>query len=274
MSKTVSLILARKGNKNQSVPFKNLREIHGKPMISYVIEQSIISQEIDETWVSSNCDETLRLAKKIGAKTIKRPDEISGPSAHNEWAMLHFAKEHDFDNIVCIQPTSPLLLSRFLDDALRTFKNQKGTIDSIFSANETKWTPHWERVSTPDNSEADLVPMDWDIDSRPMRQDTVVAFEENGAFYITTKKGLQESKNRYSGNIKCYLMPKSYSVQVDDMEDIHLVEAMLYSRAREYNLDFFESRPLHEEDESFMTEELKAELRALDSESMREKISK
>lgn len=273
MSKTVSLILARKGDENQSIPFKNLRKIHGKPMISYVIEQSIISREIDETWVSSNCDETLKLAKKIGARTIKRPDEISGPSAHNEWAMLHFAKEHDFDNIVCIQPTSPLLLSWHLDEALRTFKDQEG-IDSVFSANDSKWTPHWERVSTPDNSGADLVPMDWDIDSRPMRQDTVRAFEENGAFYITTKKALQESKNRYSGNIKCYLMPKSYSIQVDDMEDLYLVEAMLYHRAREYNLDFFEEMPLHDDDESFMTEELKKELMALDSEATKEKIAK
>lgn len=260
--KTVSLILARGGNEKQSIPFKNLTMIHGRPLLSYVIEQSVVAQNIQETWVSSNCEKTLEVAKHWGARTIERPEEISGPDSHNEWAMMHFAKEQEFDNIICIQPTSPLATAYYYDEAISII-NENQEIDSIFSANESKWTPHWERVPSPDNT-SELIPLDWDPEFRPMRQDVSFAIEENGAFYITRKKALMKSKKRYSGNIKSYMMPRSRSVQVDDQEDLAIVSALLYQDLgmkphQEQNPDF----------EDFMTPALEAELRSLDKPSLK-----
>ena len=63
--KIVSLIPARKGSKG--IPNKNLISIGGKPLISYAIQASKQSV-VDETWVSSDSDEILKVSKNFWSK--------------------------------------------------------------------------------------------------------------------------------------------------------------------------------------------------------------
>ena len=91
--KVVSLIPARKGSKG--IPNKNLVDLCGKPMIYYSIEASKQSL-VKETWVSSDSEEILDISKNLGAKTIKRPLELSDDNATSEAVLLHFAKNVNF----------------------------------------------------------------------------------------------------------------------------------------------------------------------------------
>jgi N-acylneuraminate cytidylyltransferase len=59
-----------------------------------------------------------------------------------------------------------------------------------------------------------------------MRQDKSETFIENGAFYITTRKQLLDSKLRYSGKIGVVEMPLSRSFQIDTMEDLELIRSL------------------------------------------------
>ena len=72
--KTVSLILARGGSKG--VPQKNIKELNGAPLISYVIETSLNSN-VDETWVSTDCQDIRDVALDCGANVSKRPEEFA-----------------------------------------------------------------------------------------------------------------------------------------------------------------------------------------------------
>ena len=98
--KIVSLIPARKGSKG--IKNKNLIDLCGKPLIQYSIEASINSL-VEETWVSSDSDEILEISKNLGAKTIKRPKELSEDNSTSESALLHFAKNTDIVILVFIQ---------------------------------------------------------------------------------------------------------------------------------------------------------------------------
>lgn len=261
LKKTVSLILARKGNSKQEVPFKNICNIYGRPLISYSIEQSILTPNIDETWVSSNCKKTLDIAKNWGANTIYRPDEISGPFSHNEEAMLHFSKQHNFDSIICIQPTSPLVTKTFFQKAIDFF-HKNSDVDSVFSCNELKWTPTWKKTK---ESSMLVEPSNWDIKSRPMRQEAKELFEENGAFYITSKDKLEKSKSRYSGNIHAFQIPKSFGIQLDSQEDLLIIKSLIKLRPYLYNLDFSTAEDIIYQDiNEYMSEELQEELKLLD----------
>ena len=120
----------------------------------------------------------------------------------------------DFDKIVFIQPTSPLLSSKFINEGI--LKSQK--CDSVFSAYKEHWQPRWSKKSKPIN---------WSIESRPRRQDVEEVYVENGAFYITTKTQLLSSKLRYSGNIEIVEMPHSLSFQLDSKDDLKILEKML-----------------------------------------------
>ena len=52
-------------------------------------------------------------------------------------------------------------------------------------------------------------------------------YVENGAFYITKKDNLLQSKLRYSGKIGVVEMPLYKSFQIDTEEDLALIGNML-----------------------------------------------
>ena len=81
------VILARGGSK--SIPGKNTIDFLGKPLIAWTIEQCRSSVYVSDIWVSSNDPLILSIASKYGAKTIERPDSISGDLATSESGWLH-----------------------------------------------------------------------------------------------------------------------------------------------------------------------------------------
>ena len=117
--KIVSFFPARKGSKG--IKNKNLINLCGKPLIYYSIQASINSL-VDETWVSSDCDEILETSKNLGAKTIKRSSELSSDNATSESVLMHFAEKINFDILVFIQCTVPLIKSQDVNQGIEKMK--------------------------------------------------------------------------------------------------------------------------------------------------------
>lgn len=209
--KIVSIILARGGSKG--IPKKNIIDLNGKPLLSYTIESSNKSM-VSETWVSTDCPEIKQCAYDYGAFVLDRPDEISGDKSKSEEALLDFANKIDFDVMVFIQPTSPMVTSDDINKGLQLMEKY----DSVFSAYKEHWIPRWS---------IDGKPHQWDINNRPMRQDKEELFVENGAFYITTKERLLSTGLRYSGNIGIYEMDMLRSFQIDTLEDLDLIKKLM-----------------------------------------------
>ena len=209
--KIVSVILARGGSKG--IPKKNITKLSGIPLIAYTILASKNS-EVSETWVSTDCEEIAKVSSELGANVLMRPSNISEDTSSSEEALLHFAKNIDFDILVFIQPTSPSLSPKYIDKGL----NMMDDYDSVFSAYKEHWYPRWTKQFKPNN---------WDINNRPRRQDVEELYVENGAFYITTKENLLKSKLRYSGNIGIVEMPLEKSFQVDTLDELKLIEKLL-----------------------------------------------
>jgi len=160
------IILARGGSKG--IPKKNIIPLNGKPLLSYSIEAAKLSDS-NEVWVSTDCVDIAKVAQDYGAKVIFRPLEISGDKSKSEESLLHFANNIDFDILVFIQPTSPLLLPDDINKGLSMMVDY----DSVFSAYKEHWIPRWTLDNKPDQ---------WDISNRPMRQDKPEKYVENGAF--------------------------------------------------------------------------------------------
>ena len=202
--KTISLITARGGSKG--IPQKNIIDINGKPLISYTIEASV-SSRVSETWVSTDSSIIATTAEKYGAKIIWRPKELANDNIMPDASLLHAAKNIDFDMLVFIQPTSPLLTPHYINTGISMMSDY----DSVFSAYKEHWCPRWS---------TDFEPVGWNISKRPRRQDMDGQYIENGAFYITSKENLLQSKLRYSGNIGIVEMPLEKSFQIDSKNDL------------------------------------------------------
>ena len=212
--KIVSLILARGGSKG--IPSKNIIDLNGKPLISYTIQASQKSN-VHSTWVSTDCQKIKNISEKLNANVIDRPKVISGDFSKSEEALLHFAKQIDFDILVFIQPTSPLLKAEDINKGIELLLNDNDC-NSVFSVYKQHWLPRWS---------LDMKPISWDVNNRPMRQEVNEEYIENGAFYITKKADLLNSKLRYSGKKNVVVMPYLRSFQIDTLDDLNLIEGLL-----------------------------------------------
>lgn len=208
--KIVSLIPARKGSKG--IKNKNLIDLCGRPLIHYSIQASINSI-VEETWVSSDSDEILETSKNLGAYTIKRPKELSEDNSTSESVLIHFAKNIDFDILVFIQCTVPLIKSEDINKGIAKMKS----FDSVVSVTETNQM-FWD-------SNGPL----YNINNRLRRQNSLKRYLETGSFFITTKKKLIETKNRLSGKIGFLEIPKHRSFDIDDYDDLKIVKSIMNS---------------------------------------------
>jgi CMP-N,N'-diacetyllegionaminic acid synthase len=209
--KIVSVITARGGSKG--IPKKNIIKINEIPLIWYTINASQKSK-VHETWVSTDCKEIASVAQDANAKVIDRPKELADDVIMPDASLVHFAENVDFDILVFIQPTSPLLCHYHINQGL----DMMTKYDSVFSAYKEHWLPRWSKNANP---------IDWSPSFRPRRQDIDEQYVENGAFYITTKKNLLKSKLRYSGNIGIVEMSLSESYQLDNNNDLQIIEKLL-----------------------------------------------
>ena len=215
---TVALIPLRGDSK--SIPLKNIKLIGGKPLCAWVLEVAIQVERIDAVYISTDSLEIEEVVHSLalGVNIIERPREYATDEATTESVMLHFMEQVDFDTLVTIQATSPLLEARHLDEALKRFKDE--SLDSMLSA------VRYKRFFWHDNG----APINYDPLNRPRRQDFRGTLMENGAFYITKRSILEQHKCRLGGRINIYEMPEHTAVEIDEPRDWEIVSRMLETK--------------------------------------------
>ena len=81
--KILAIIPARCGSKG--IPFKNIIDVNGKPLIQYTIDIALqlkFNNLINEVIVSTDCNEIESVSKELGVDVpFLRPDNISGDKA-------------------------------------------------------------------------------------------------------------------------------------------------------------------------------------------------
>ena len=138
--------------------------------------------------------------------------------------MLEFAHNYEFENIILIQATSPLLTTKDLAEGIRKHKSKK--FDSILSGVlQKRFT--WQK--TKDGS---VEPINYDYMNRPRRQNFDGYLVENGAFYITTKGNLLETKNRLYGRIGCQEMDEDSYYEIDEPSDWRVIEKLIKEKIK------------------------------------------
>jgi len=211
----IALIPARGGSK--SIPKKNIKIINNHPLISWVINASIKSKYVDETFVSTDSNEIADISRSYGATIVSRSAKTATDTASTESCMLEFAEKHEFDNIILLQATSPLTKSQDIDNAFEIFKRGYDSVLSLVES--TKFI--WEL----DNYIAN--PINYNPQQRPRRQDMKTKYIENGAIYITSKKQLLKTKCRISGKIGSYIMDAVSYFEIDDPKDWDIIERLI-----------------------------------------------
>jgi CMP-N,N'-diacetyllegionaminic acid synthase len=222
--KILCIIPARGGSKG--IPKKNIIQFANKSLIGHSISQALNSKYITDVIVSSDCDEILNVSKTYGAKTLKRPDDISTDTSTSESALLHTIQslEDDYEYIVFLQATSPLRTTRDIDNCIRTMIDED--LDSVFSASILEDMLIWKLDGN------DLKSVNYDYENRKRRQDSEKQFVENGSIYVFKKDGFILNNNRLFGKIGLSLMESWKMFEIDSMEDLELCEIIFENKLK------------------------------------------
>lgn len=224
-SVSVALIPARGGSKG--LPGKNMMEINGFPLIYWSIKQALASERISAVYVSTDCEVIASSAQSLGAHVpFLRPAELAADTSTTESVMLHFCgwmRDHDVkaDNLVLLQPTSPIRLPKTLTAAVEFFEHHN--FDSLVSVSESHRF-FWNR-----NSRGEAV-SSYDYKNRPRRQDIKEVerlWVETGSIYISTIEGLIKENNRLFGDIGLFETDECESQEIDTMTDFYICEAIM-----------------------------------------------
>ncbi len=227
----VAIIPVRGGSK--SIPLKNIREMCGKPLVYWTVKAANNCSAIDKVYVSTDSAIIKETVESFGfgkVEVVSRSDETATDTASTESVMLEFASQHDFENIVLIQATSPLLDSNDLTKGFLAF-GEKNT-DSVLSVVRQKRF-HWEL-----DEDGFAKATNYDVFARPRRQEFEGYLVENGAFYITSRKSLLESRNRVSGKIKVVEMKEDTFYEIDEPDDWLIIENLLKQKLKAENDGF------------------------------------
>jgi CMP-N,N'-diacetyllegionaminic acid synthase len=224
-SDTVALIPARGGSKG--IPDKNIKEIGGKPLIAWSIEQALASSRIDRVFVSTDSQLIAEIAQDYGAEVpFLRPSYLASDTASTESVMSHFLdwfganEERAPRRIILLQPTSPVRLPGRIDQSIEQFEAEKG--DALLSVSEQR-NFLWKYEDGKPKAF-------YDFTCRPRRQDIGDEDQfwfENGSIYISDVEQFIKNKNRLFGNIVAFPMSDAESFEIDEPIDWLLVEVLI-----------------------------------------------
>ncbi len=203
---------------SKSIIDKNLCNIAGRPLFAWSLEQVILSASFDNIYVATD---SAKIQKKVldefssSVTILDRSPETCTDTASTDNALFEFKRQIPFDVVCLIQATSPL--TRAEDFYAAKYKFLAENLDSLLTAVPSKRF-FWTKSGTPIN---------YDPTKRPRRQDFEGCMMENGAFYLTRAKILENFGCRLGGRIGVHEMAAETAIEIDDEADWLIVEQLL-----------------------------------------------
>ena len=217
------VIPARGGSKG--IPRKNIRLLNNKPLIYYSINIAKSSEYVDDVLVTTDDSEIALLAEKFGVNVIKRSEELSGdevpldPVIYDAMIKQERTTHREYDIIITIQPTSPLLKTDTLNKAIQKFENSN--IDSVLSVVDDRHLS-WSY----DEINKSYVP---NYVERKNRQYLPKNFRETGAI-LATRRNFVLKDSRLGTNLDLIEVSRDESVDIDNYEDWWIAENYLQKK--------------------------------------------
>lgn len=227
--KNFAFIFARGGSKG--LPGKNIRPLAGKPLLQYSIDTALASPSISQVFVSTDDISIANVAKSAGAIVIERPAELAMDTSPEWLAWRHaigWTREHygTFDNFVSLPATSPL---RSVDDVeAAIIQRQEKKADICISVTPANRSPYFNMVKETADGFVELVNKPSGEVAR--RQDAPTVFDITTVVYVTTPEFVLEQYGLFSGKVTSIEVPKERAVDIDDIYDFKLAEAIIGER--------------------------------------------
>ena len=224
----LAIIPARGGSKG--LPGKNIKELCGKPLIVWTIEQALNSKYIDNVVVSTDSEKIANIAKKAGANVpFLRPAELAADNSPTSDAILHVLEQLSmkgefYDYIALLEPTSPLRKPNDIDHAIKLII-QNTDADCLVSVGEV----HMEHpiIVKKISEKSFVVPYISNIAKIHQRQQADKAYFPYGVVYISKVSFFKENQTFYSDNTIPFVIERWQNYEIDDEIDFIIIEKIM-----------------------------------------------
>lgn len=218
----LAVIPARSGSK--SLPGKNVRLFHGRPLLHWSISAARESGVAERIIVSTDDEEIATIARAGGAEVpFLRPAALAQDDSPMLDVMLDLLTRLESvpENVLLLQPTSPL---RNADD-LRRAAALLADADAVVSVTAAKHHPQWLQRISPEGL---LEPFTREP-APACRQDLPKVYALNGALYLVRTTALRAERTFRPARTLAYEMPAERSVDIDSELDWRLAELVFSS---------------------------------------------
>ena len=145
MKKKVVVVIPAK-KKSRRLKNKNILPIKGKPMFLYLADEIKKSKKIDEIIISSDCKKIKEISLSNNYKFVQRPKKLTYENAEKQDVVVHtikklYSKSNKPETVISLQPNSPELKYKDLENALSFFEKKLypgAKIKELISINRNK----------------------------------------------------------------------------------------------------------------------------------------
>jgi CMP-N,N'-diacetyllegionaminic acid synthase len=226
----LGIVPARAGSKG--LPGKNIRILHGKPLLVWTVEVALKSTLLDKVVVSTDCATIAAIARDAGATVpfirpaaLARDDSPTVPVI--EHALDYFRDAGElFDYVVLLEPTSPLRADDDIDNALERLDLRRADYDAIVSVGEVRDHPSLMMRSRSDS----LEPFCTGLEIASRRQDQEPAWYPYGVIYAVKTTILLTERTFFPSRCTYYPIQRYQNHEIDDEIDFEVVASIMRNR--------------------------------------------
>ncbi len=212
------------------MPRKNIREVGGKPLIAWTIEETKKSKYIDRLILSSEDYEIIQVAKEWGCDVpFVRPAELARDDTPGVEPVLHALRQlPGYDYVVLLQPTSLLRSVQDIDGCIE--KCISTNSKSCVSVTEPEKSPYWMYKFDEGGKLCPLLGAANELVTR--RQDLPKVYALNGAVFVAEREWLIQERAFLTKETLGYEMPHERSMDIDTELDFILCGLLLDKMSR------------------------------------------
>ena len=217
----LAVIPARGGSKG--IPRKNIKELCGKPLIAWTIEEAKKSKFIDRLVVSTDDEEIKGVSEQYGATVpFLRPAYLAQDTSTTLDVLRHAITFIDgFEWVLCLQPTSPLRTVEDIDGIYEFAVTNN--YECVLPIVRTEKNPHWFIKKDEKNKINLLIESEFSSN----RQQLPELYTLCGTVFLFKSDWLRENNRLLSDKSYGFEIPRERSVEIDNIDDWNYTEYLM-----------------------------------------------
>lgn len=216
----VAIIPARGGSTR--LPNKNFLPLAGKPLIRWITETVIESNQFDDIYISTDSDDIFNAVKDLPVKRHIRKPEHATTKATVLNAMIDLMNDiPKYDVFAYFLPTCPFIKTKYIIDGVNKLTDDVDSVVSVSYYDE----PIQLACIRQDNDT--VIPIFDNLTSGLTNSKFIQKYvKPNGGFYISHWDKLLSNKNFFKGNVKGVVIPNQILVDIDYEHDLRMAEIL------------------------------------------------